>query len=355
MIGLLAAIFNPTQLTPKAWLYLGFIVMIGFFLALDLGVFNRKSHEVSMREAVGWTAVWVSVALCFAGAVYFIYEHKWLGIGINVPQGAGQEVKDVAGREAVSVFLVGWVLEYALSMDNIFVIAVIFSYYRVPRAFQHRVLFWGILGALVLRGVMIWLGAELIHRFHWIEYLLGAFLVFTGIKMLRHGGGEVEPDKTWLVKLARRIVVVAPFDGEKFFTKVNGKFAITLLFLVLLVVESIDVVFAVDSIPAVFGITRDSFIVFTSNIFAILGLRSLYFALSSLMGRFEHLKYSLAFILVFIGVKMLLTGVDVRISHGISLGVIGTALVVGVVSSIVFGGKRAAGEDPPSPPLPPYH
>lgn len=323
------------------WLYFGFIAMISFFLALDLGVFQRHSHEISMKEALGWTSVWITVALCFSGVVYAIYSNHWLDIGLNVPQGGELENRDVGGWEAMSTFLTGWVLEYALSMDNIFVIAVIFNYYRVPKMHQHRVLFWGILGALILRGVMIWLGAELIHRFHWIEYFFGAFLIYTGIKMMRAGESHQDPDKTPLVRAVRRIVHVAPLDGEKFITQVDGKFAITLLLLVLLVVEATDLVFAVDSIPAVFGVTRDPFIVFTSNIFAILGLRSLYFALSSLMGKFENLKYSLAFILVYIGVKMLLVYFEIKISHGVSLSIIAVALLTGVLSSLFKTEKQA--------------
>jgi len=332
---------DKPMISPQMWLYIGFIAMISFFLALDLGVFQRKNHEISMKEALGWTSVWITVALCFSGVVYAIYSHHWLGIGLDVPQGVGLENRDVGGWEAMSTFLTGWVLEYALSMDNIFVIAVIFKYYGVPRQYQHRVLFWGILGALILRGVMIWLGAELIHRFQWIEYVFGAFLIYTGIKMMRAGESHQDPDKTPLVRAVRRVVHVAPLDGEKFITKVDGKFAITLLLLVLFVVEGTDLIFAVDSIPAVFGVTRDPFIVFTSNIFAILGLRSLYFALSSLMGKFENLKYSLAFILVYIGVKMLLVYFDIRISHGVSLSIIAVALLAGVLSSLFKAEKQS--------------
>lgn len=337
----LAETIDRPMITPQMWLYFGFIAMISFFLALDLGVFQRHSHEISMKEALGWTSVWITVALCFSGVVYAIYSNHWLDIGLNVPQGGELENRDVGGWEAMSTFLTGWVLEYALSMDNIFVIAVIFNYYRVPKMHQHRVLFWGILGALILRGVMIWLGAELIHRFHWIEYFFGAFLIYTGIKMMRAGESHQDPDKTPLVRAVRRIVHVAPLDGEKFITQVDGKFAITLLLLVLLVVEATDLVFAVDSIPAVFGVTRDPFIVFTSNIFAILGLRSLYFALSSLMGKFENLKYSLAFILVYIGVKMLLVYFEIKISHGVSLSIIAVALLTGVLSSLFKTEKQA--------------
>jgi tellurite resistance protein TerC len=327
-------------MSPQVWFYVGFIALVCFFLALDLGVFNRKSHEVSMREALMWTGVWVSCALAFAVGVYFIYDNHWLGIGQNVVVVASQPARDVGGMEATGLYLTAWMLEYALSMDNIFVMALVFKAFLVPRLFQHRVLFWGIIGALVLRGLMIWVGAELVHRFVWIEYVFGAFLVLTGLKMLKGGDSDVDPEKNWVTKLARRFMNVSPrIEGEKFFTRFNGKFAVTPLFVVLLVIESTDVVFAVDSIPAVFGVTRDPFIVFTSNIFAILGLRSLYFALSSLMGKFDHLKYALAGILIFIGLKMLALYFEFHLSPVISLSIIALSLVGGVVSSIMFGGK----------------
>lgn len=334
----------------RAWFYGAFIAMIAVFLALDLGVFNRKAHLVSMKEALRWTGVWITTALLFAVAVYFIYENKWLGFGIDVPQGAGKVARDVAGAEATGLFLTGWMLEYALSMDNIFVIALVFKYFAVPGIHQHRVLFWGILGALVMRGVMIWLGAELIHQFHWIEYVFGAFLVYTGIKMFAAGDAHIDPDRNKVVLLAKKLVRVSPtFEGERFFTRVDGHRAVTPMFLVLLVVESTDVVFAVDSIPAVFGVTRDPFIIFTSNIFAILGLRSLYFALASLMGRFEHLKYALSFILVFIGGKMLAVLAGVTISAPVSLSIIAGSLALGVISSLVFGKPDAPAPGPSDP------
>lgn len=329
-----------SAISPRAWFYVGFIGLVAFFLALDLGVFNRKSHEVSMKEALSWTAVWVSCALAFAVGVYFIYDNHWLDIGRNVVVVANQPPRDVPGREAVQLYLTAWMLEYALSMDNIFVIALVFGAFRVPRQFQHRVLFWGILGALILRGVMIWVGAELVTRFVWIEYVFGLFLLLTGLKMLKGGDTEVDPEKNWVTRMARRFMRVSPtLEGERFFTKIDGKFAVTPLFLVLLVIESTDVVFAVDSIPAVFGVTRDPFIVFTSNIFAIMGLRSLYFALSSLMGKFDHLKYALAGILIFIGLKMLALYFNFHLPAVVSLSVIALALVGGVVSSMLFGGK----------------
>ncbi len=330
---------------PPSWVMGGFAALIGLLVLIDLGLFNRKSHEISMREALRNTAVWISVALCFSVAVYFIYDAKWMNIGLNVAQGHGQVARDVGGLEATGLFLTGWILEYALSMDNIFVMALVFGYFQVPRAHQHRVLFWGILGALVLRGAMIWLGSELLERFHFVEYIFGAVLVYSGIAMLRAGDNAVEPDKNPLVRIARRFVRVSDkFEGERFFTRIDGKRALTPMFLVLLVVESTDVVFAVDSIPAVFGVTRDPFIVFTSNMFAILGLRSLYFALSSLMGRFEKLKYALSFILVFIGAKMLAVMFGVSLSPAVSLSVVVGALAAGVLASARRGASAPAAE-----------
>ncbi|MBS0198710.1 MAG: TerC family protein [Planctomycetes bacterium] len=333
----------------QSWLYAAFVAMIGLFLALDLGLLNRRPHAMSVKQALAWTTVWVSVALGFAALVYYMYEQHWLGLGLAVPQLTDEAPRDVAGAEAMGLFLVAWGLEYALSLDNIFVIAVIFKYFKVPKEHQHRVLFWGILGAVLLRGAFISLGVQLLNNMHWIIYVLGAFLVYTSVHMIRDSDAEVHPDSNPLAKLARRVFPLSPgFDGQKFFTVANGRRMMTPMFLVLLVVETTDVVFAVDSIPAVFGITRDPFIVFTSNIFAILGLRSLYFALAAVMGKFVYLKYCLAFILAFIGVKMLLPLAGVHISHTVSLGSIGAALLVGILSSVVFASRIPAQENAPA-------
>ncbi len=341
----------------RIWFYGAFVLLVCFFLALDLGVFNRKSHAVSVKEAVAWTSVWVSTALLFAVAVYFIYQNHWLDFGRGVTVAIGEKPRDIGGAEATGLYLVCWMLEYALSLDNIFVIAVIFRYFGVPRQHQHRVLFWGILGALVLRGVMIGVGVAIVREFHWVIYILGGFLVYTGIKMFGHNDEEVHPEKNPVVRLARRFFPVSDrLDGEKFFTVLDGRRVMTPLFLVLIVVETTDVVFAVDSIPAAFGVTQDPFIIFTSNIFAILGLRSLYFALAAFIGKFEKLKVSLAFILVFIGVKMLvpLLGTIIpamegfHVPNAVSLGTIAGALIVGVVWSLVSGGKKD--DDAPTEP-----
>ncbi|MBN8248440.1 MAG: TerC/Alx family metal homeostasis membrane protein, partial [Verrucomicrobia bacterium] len=247
---------------PGYWL--GFLTFVGLALALDLGVFHRKSHQVGFREALGWTGVWVACALAFA----FLVAPRWIPGWSNA---------------STASFVTGYVVELSLSMDNVFVIAVIFQYFRVPGAWQHRVLIWGILGALVMRAFMIVAGAAIIHRFHWSLYVMGAFLVYTGIRMLRSSGiaETVDPEQNPLVRLVRRFLPLAPaYDGERFITVHQGRRMLTPLALVLLVVETTDVVFALDSIPAIFGVTSDPFIVFTSNVFAILGLRSLYFVLA---------------------------------------------------------------------------
>ncbi|HKQ48797.1 MAG TPA: TerC family protein [Phycisphaerae bacterium] len=323
------------------WLWIGFIVFVLVMLALDLGVFNRKAHVIRTREALAWTALCIVLALLFNGLIYFMYKYHWLGIGTG-------EGSRLTGKDAAIQFFTGWVIEYSLSLDNIFVIAVIFGYFGVPPKYQHRVLFWGILGALIMRGLMIWAGSALIQRFDWIIYVFGGLLIVTAIKMLLTQTDEVEPEKNPLVRLARRLYpVTSDFHEQKFFTYIDGKKAITPMFLVLLVVESTDVLFAVDSIPAIFAITQDPFLVFTSNVFAILGLRSLYFALAGMMGHFRYLKASLVFVLAFVGVKMILSH-HYHIDTIVSLAVIVSILGVGIVASL-FGKK----EPPPCPPTEP--
>ena len=316
-----------------AWIWVGFITLILALLALDLGVLNRKAHVIKTREALVWTAFWIFLALVFNGVIYFMYENHWLGIGLHT---GGES----SGADAAMKYFTGYVVEKSLSLDNIFVIAVIFNYFSVPGVFQHRVLFWGILGALILRGAMIAAGAALIHRFHWVIYIFGALLIATAVKMLLSKDEKIEPDRNPLVRLARRFYPVTPgFEGQHFFSRVDGERAITPLFLVLLVVESTDVLFAVDSIPAIFAITTDPFIVFTSNVFAILGLRSLYFALASVMDKFRYLKVSLMLVLVYVGMKMLLSGYFI-IPTPISLAVICGILTTGIVTSIVVSNRE---------------
>lgn len=314
------------------WLWIGFVFVVLVFLAIDLGVFHRDSRKISTREATIWTLIWIGTALLFNVGVYYLYEYQVMGIGAA---SAGGDA--IGGGEAALEFLTGYVIEKSLSLDNIFVIALIFAYFGVPLQFQHRVLFYGILGALVMRGGMILIGAALIERFTWVTYAFGGLLVITALRMLSVDDEKVEPEKNPLVKFARLVFPVSPaLEGEKFFTRVDGKRAITPLFLVLLVVESSDLLFAIDSIPAIFAITHEPFLVFTSNVFAILGLRSMYFVLASILETFRHLKTSLVFVLLFVGAKMLLAH-QIEIPTGLSLGIIALMLVAGLLASLIPG------------------
>ncbi len=270
-------------ITVTPWHWIGFIACVIVFLALDLGLFHRKAHVVGFKEALMWTGVWFTLAMVFA-----------LGI------------RHVGTPKDSLEFVTGYLIELSLSMDNVFVIALIFTYFKVPSQFQHRVLFWGILGALIMRGLLICVGVALIDNLQWILYLFGAFIVYTGVKMF-FVETEVDPEKNKIIRLARKFFPITPhFEGQKFITKWNARRALTPLALVLLMVETTDLLFAFDSIPAIFAVTRDPFIVFTSNVFAILGLRSLYFVLAGAVEYFRYLKYGLALVLVFIGVKMLI-------------------------------------------------
>ncbi len=282
-------------------------------LALDLGVFHRKAHEVAPREAAGWSIFWVTLALIFNVGVYY-----YMG--------------PTAGLE----FLTGYLIEKALSVDNIFVFVLVFSYFRVPSKYQHRVLFWGILGALVMRGGMIAAGAVLIKQFHWIIYVFGAFLVFTGIRMATHDSNEIEPESNPVIRLLRRFMRVTPiYHGSHFFVSEEiagrARLVATPLFVVLVMIETTDLVFAVDSIPAIFAVTEDPFLVYTSNVFAILGLRALYFLLAGVIHQFHYLKIGLSAVLVFVGAKMLLTDIY-KVPIVISLVVIGSLLLISVVA-----------------------
>jgi len=300
------------------WLWAGFNVFVLAMLALDLGVFHRKAHAVSLREAGIWSAVWIALALIFNLGVW-----KFLG-----PQ---------PGVE----FLTGYLIEKSLSIDNIFVIALLFAYFKVPDAYQHRVLFWGILGALAMRAGFILAGAALLERFHWIIYVFGGFLILTGIKMAFAPEQGLEPEKNPVVRLVRRLMpVTSDFRGPAFFVREGGRRAATPLFLVLVMVEFTDLVFAVDSIPAIFAVTRDPFLVYTSNVFAILGLRSLYFLLAGVMDRFQYLKLGLAAILVFVGAKMALVE-WVKVPAAISLGVIAAILGIAVAASLLKARQTA--------------
>ncbi len=303
----------------------GFFVIFISILALDLGVLHRESRVMSVRQALSWTCVWITVALSFTLLVFGLYEHHWFGWA--------QSPDAPAGSEAALQYVTGYLLEWSLSVDNIFVIAVIFTYMKVPSQYQYRVLFWGIVGAIVLRGAMIAMGAVLIHAFDWMFYVFGAILLLSAARMFKDDD-EFDPGKSVMVRLARSVYPVTDkLDGERFFTTVNGVRAATPLFVTLILVDIADVVFAVDSIPAIFAVTQEPFIVFTSNAFAILGLRSLYFAIAGLMMMFKYLKLSLIFILGFVGLKMMLHH-HVHIPHAISLGVIVGFLALGVVASL---------------------
>jgi tellurite resistance protein TerC len=313
--------------------WVGFIALIGLLLALDLGVFNRKAHVVSMQEAFRWTTVWVSVSLLFSIFIYFAYENDWLHYTSS---------ESYSGQKAVITYLTGYLVEQSLSIDNVFVIAVIFAYFRIPAANQHRVLFWGILGAIVFRGIMIGVGSVLIQTYGWITYVFGAILLYAAYKMLSSGEHDaVEIEQNATVRLIKRFIpVTRSFYGDHFFIKRRGIRAATPLFVALMVVETTDVMFAFDSIPAIFAITSDPFIVFTSNIFAIMGLRSLYFVLASVLDKFKYLRYSLVFILAFVGLKMIALH-WVHLPEWLSLIVILVALAAGILPSVWADSRKA--------------
>ena len=331
MLSLLATTADPASM--KMWAYIGFIALVMVFLALDLGVFHREAHEVSMKESITWSCIWLACGVSFTAFIYYAYQGHWLGLGLETPTYAGGAIvlAEVTGATAAIQYLTGYIVEKSLAMDNIFVIAMIFGYFAIPAKYQHRVLFWGIIGALLMRGGMIFLGAELIIRYTWILIVFGIFLILTAVKMAIIKSHS-DPGNNPVVRLAKRFFRTVDFyDGQKFFTRrtvapvyikepltgkdvyapaepgsLSARWAITPLFLALIMVEITDLVFAVDSIPAIFAITPDPFLVFTSNIFAILGLRALYFCLAALIAKFRFLKPALILILAFIGIKLLL-------------------------------------------------
>ena len=378
---------NPASL--KMWAYVAFIGLVVLFLALDLGVFHREAHEVSMKEAATWSVIWLSCGLAFSAFVWKAYDANWLGLGLDTPRYnthelAGQVPEQpiivsgtVEGAEAAKQYLVGYVVEKSLAMDNIFIIALIFSFFAVPAKYQHRVLFWGIIGALIMRGGMIGVGAGLILKYQWILIVLGGFLVLTALKMALIKGND-DPSQNFAVRLCKKFLPTVDFyDGQRFFTKrtlkptystdpatgkvtmdpapagsLSAKWSITPLFLALILVEITDLVFAVDSIPAIFAITPDPFIVFTSNIFAILGLRALYFCLAALIAKFRFLKPALILILAFVGVKLLLLSVppyldvigmapqkSIKIDTTLSLVIVLATLALATVLSIAIPAK----------------
>jgi tellurite resistance protein TerC len=354
------------------WIWTGFILFILMMLALDLGVFHRKAHVVKLKEALAWSAVWVAMGLAFGVFVYYGYEHHWLGLG-NVVDAVDGTLND--GAAAATKYLTGYVVEKSLSVDNVFVIAMIFASLAVPPIYQHRVLFWGILGALVMRGGMIGVGAKLIAEFHWILYVFGAFLIVTAVKMLLIREHK-DPSRNLLVRATRRLFPVTDrFHGEHFFVRAGstashaapvpgaavqddaavnrlerirpGALMMTPLFLALLLVEFTDLIFAVDSIPAIFAITADPFLVFTSNVFAILGLRSLYFALAGVIDLFRYLKVALAAVLALVGVKMLTAAwLKEVIGPNFNLYLLAAVLFIlatGVVASLIADRRTGAG------------
>jgi tellurite resistance protein TerC len=365
-------------------MYAGFVALVLGLLALDLGVFHRQAHVVSVREALGWSAFWITLGLAFAGFIYAGYENHWLGLGLfpdsmtlspRAVEGIGVVYND--GASAAVKYVTGYLVEKSLAVDNIFVIAMIFGFFAVPPLYQHRVLFWGIVGALLMRGAMIAVGAQLIQRFTWVIYVFGAFLILTGVKMLLLKADETDPNRNVVVRVTRRLLPITErFHGQHFFVRAGsaasheapvpgtareadrvvdaarpGVLLATPLFLALVMVEFTDLIFAVDSIPAIFAITADPFLVFTSNVFAILGLRSLYFALAGMIDEFRYLKVALAFVLMVVGVKMM-THAWLKALLGphfnfYLLGVVLLILATGVAASLVTA--RRSREHPPRP------
>lgn len=307
-------------MTAEIWLWIGFNAFVLAMLALDLGVFHRQTHVVSLKESLGWTGVWVALALGFNVGVWYF-----------------------AGADTALSFFTGYLIEKSLSVDNVFVFALLFSYFAVPPVYQHKVLFWGILGALIMRAMMIAAGAALIARFGWVIYIFGGFLILTGIKMALKRSEEIHPERNPVVRGFKRLMpVTSDYRGDRFFVREQGVRFATPLFVVLLLVEFTDLVFAVDSIPAIFAVTTDPFIVYTSNVFAILGLRSLYFALADVMDKFHHLKIGLGVVLAFVGVKMLLAHTAYKIDTLVSLAVVVAILAASTLTSLLWPRPPAA-------------
>jgi tellurite resistance protein TerC len=303
-------------MSHQVLLWVVFNLFVVAMLALDLGVFHRKAHVIHIREALLWSGVWITLSLLFALGIYLWY-----------------------GSESALEFLTGYLLEYSLSIDNIFVFLMLFTYFRVPYLHQHKVLFWGIIGAVVMRAAFIAAGVTLIQRFHWVIYIFGAFLILTGVRMATQRDKEIHPERNPVLRLFRRLMPVTEnYQEGKFFVKQSGRNFATPLFVVVVVMETTDVIFAVDSIPAILGITQDPFIVYTSNIFAILGLRSLYFALAGIMRLFHYLPYGLSAILVFVGVKMLLVDLY-KIPIGVALGIVASILIISIIASMLWPPK----------------
>ncbi|CAM3379974.1 TerC family protein [Zobellia roscoffensis] len=317
------------------WVWILFIALIIVFLALDLGVFNKDEHVIKSKEAAIWTAVWVSVALAFSGVIYWLFT-----------EGLIENPTNLTPNNAVLKYITGYLIELSLSIDNVFVIAVIFSAFKIPALYQHRVLFWGILGAIVFRGLMILFGVALITKFEWIIYVFGVFLLWTAFKMLKGDDENFKPKDSWIFKQIGKIYpITSDFHGHDFFVRLKGLRAATPLFVALVVIELTDVLFALDSIPAILAITADPFIVFSSNILAILGLRSMYFLISRMLEKFRYINYSLVVILAFVGLKMLFSH-QVELPEWLSLVVISVALLSGIGASLLIPEKKTKEELP---------
>ncbi|HYF02501.1 MAG TPA: TerC family protein [Patescibacteria group bacterium] len=302
--------------------FVGFNIFVLIMLALDLGVFNRKQHTIGVKEALLWSVFWITLALIFNGMIW-----HWFG------------------TQKALEFLTGYLIEKSLSVDNLFVFLLVFSYFRVPAQYQHKILFWGIIGALVMRGVLIFVGAALIEQFHWILYIFGAFLVYSGYKMAFHHDDEMDLADNAAIRILKKFIPIThEYHESNFTTKISGKTFATPMLAVLMVIETSDLIFAVDSIPAIFAVSRDPFIVYTSNVFAILGLRSLYFALAGVMDVFHYLKYGLALVLSFIGIKMLIMDTPFKIPTGIALLVVVAILAISVIASLIW--KKEHDKDP---------
>ncbi|MBT9189304.1 MULTISPECIES: TerC family protein [Zobellia] len=317
------------------WVWILFIALIIVFLALDLGVFNKNEHVIKTKEAAIWTTVWVSVAMAFSGVIYWLFS-----------QGLVENPTNLTPNNAVLKYVTGYLIELSLSIDNVFVIAVIFSAFKIPALYQHRVLFWGILGAIVFRGLMILFGVALITKFEWIIYVFGVFLLWTAFKMLKGDDENFKPKDSWIFKQIGKIYpITSDFHGHDFFVRLKGLRAATPLFVALVVIELTDVLFALDSIPAILAITADPFIVFSSNILAILGLRSMYFLISRMLEKFRYINYSLVVILAFVGLKMLFSH-QVELPEWLSLAVISVALLSGIAASLLIPEKKKKGIEP---------
>jgi tellurite resistance protein TerC len=340
------------------WFWLGFFALVALLLILDLGVLHRRATEPSLRSAVMWTIGWICLGLAFSGVVYLIYENAWLGARMAAAPAGGESVTFVNvagggdGADAAITYVAAYLLEQALSIDNIFVMSLLFRSFRVPAKYQHRVLFWGILGAIVFRISMLGGGAYLARRFTWVFYVFGAYLGWQGIKLMRGGDDEDgDHDKSLAIRALRRFVRIVDGDhGGKFSVRIDGKFALTTVAVCLVVIELTDIVFALDSIPAVLAVSQDTFIIITSNIFAILGLRSLYFVLAGAMAKFKYLKLALALLLIMIGAKLVLHDV-VEVPHTISLALIAGIIGAGVLASVIAS-RRSGPTEPTAPNAP---